>query len=61
MTLVMYDYRGTPNWFGAHYYQEVRFSSEVKCKEGPQVLTLLLNQRQNYYYYYYYVFYLLAP
>jgi len=29
-------------WFGAHYNQEVRFSSAVKCKKGPQVLTWLL-------------------
>jgi len=26
-------------WFGAHYNQEVRISSAVKCKKGPQVLT----------------------
>jgi len=38
-------------WFGAHYNQEVRFSSAVKCKKGSQVLTSLLNQRRNYYYY----------
>jgi len=30
-------------WFGAKYNQEVRFSSAVKCKKGPQVLTSLLN------------------
>jgi|GEM_PF-4579994 len=36
-------------WFGAHYNQEFRFSSAVKCKKGPQVLTSLLNQRRNYY------------
>jgi len=29
-------------WFGAHYNQEVRFNSAVKCKKGHQVLTLLL-------------------
>jgi len=33
-------------WFGAHYNQEVRFSSAVKCKKRPQVLTSLLNQRR---------------
>jgi len=38
-------------WIGAHYNQEVRFSSAVKCKKGPQVLTSLLNQKRNYYYY----------
>jgi len=38
-------------WFGAHYNQEVRFSSSVECKKGPHVLTSVLNQRQNYYYY----------
>jgi len=32
-------------WFGAQYNQEVRFSSAVKCKKEPQVLTSLLNQR----------------
>jgi len=31
-------------WFGAHYNQEVRFSSAVKCKKGPQVLTSLLTK-----------------
>jgi len=39
------DYRG--KWFGAHYNQEVRCNSAVKCKKGPQVLTSLLNQRLN--------------
>jgi len=34
-------------WFEAHYNQELRFSSAVKWKEGPQVLTSLLNQRRN--------------
>jgi len=30
-------------WFGAHYNQEIRFSSGVKCNnKGPQVLTSLL-------------------
>jgi len=38
-------------WFGAHSNQEVRFSSAVYCKKGPQVLTSLHNQRQNYQYY----------
>jgi len=33
------------NWFGAHYNQEVRFSSA-----GP--ITSKINQRPNYYYYY---------
>jgi len=37
-------------WFGAHYNQEVCFSSAVKCKKGPQILTSLLNKRRNYYY-----------
>jgi len=23
------------SWFGAHYNQEVGFSSAVKCKKGP--------------------------
>jgi len=31
-------------WFGAHYSQGVRFSSAVKYKKGPLVLTSLLNQ-----------------
>jgi len=39
-------------WFGAHCNQEVRLSSEVKCKKEPQVLTSLLNQIRNYYYSY---------
>jgi len=38
-------------WFGAHYNQEVRFSSAVYLMKGSQVLTSLLNQRRNYYYY----------
>jgi len=41
-------------WFGAHYNLEVRFSSAVKCRKGPQVITSLLNQTQNYYYYDYF-------
>jgi len=45
-----WDYRGMAKWFGAHYNQEVRFSSAVKCKKEPQVLTSLLNQRRNYYF-----------
>jgi len=36
----------------AHYNQEVRFSSAVKCKKWPQVLPPLLDQRRNHYYYY---------
>jgi len=53
MTLVSYC-RGMSKWFGAHYNLEVRFSSVVKCKKGPQVLTSLLIlfysiQRRNYY------------
>jgi len=52
MTLVS-DYRGMAKWFGAHYNQEVRFSSAVWCKKGPRVLTSLLNQRRNYYYSYF--------
>jgi len=42
------DYRDMAKWFGALYNQEVRFSSGVKCKKGPQVLTSLLTQRRNY-------------
>jgi len=42
------EYSGMAKWFRAHYNQEVRFSSAVKCKKIPQVLTSLLNQRQNY-------------
>jgi len=42
---------GMANWFGAHYNWEVRFSSVVKCKKGPLVLTSLLNPRRYYYYY----------
>jgi len=38
-------------WFGAHFNQEVRFSSGVKCKKGPKVLTSLLSQGRNCYYY----------
>jgi len=38
-------------WLGAHFNQEVRFSSAVKCKKGPQFLTSLLNQKRNYYYF----------
>jgi len=43
-------------WCRAYYNQEVRFTSAVKCKTGPQVLILLLDQRRNYYYYYYIIF-----
>jgi len=50
--LLLCDYRDMAKWFGAHYNQE--FSSTVKFKKGPQVLTSLLNQRQNNYYSYYY-------
>jgi len=39
------DYRGIAKWFGAHYNQGVGFSSAVKCKKGPQVLTALLLER----------------
>jgi len=39
---ITYDCRGMDKWFGAHYNQEVRFSSADKCKKGPQVLTSLL-------------------
>jgi len=31
-------------WFGAHYNQEGRFGSAVKCKKGHQILSSLLNQ-----------------
>jgi len=40
------DYRVMAKWFGAYCDQEVRFSSAVKCKKGPQVLTSLLNQEE---------------
>jgi len=40
------DYRGMAEWFGAQFNQKVRFSSAVKCKKGPQALTLPLNQRR---------------
>jgi len=33
--LLLSDYRGMVKWFGAHYNQEVRFSSAVKCKKRP--------------------------
>jgi len=39
--LLLSDYRGLAKWFGAHYNQEVRFSSAVKCVKGPWVLTSL--------------------
>jgi len=48
-------------WLGAHYNQEVRFSSADICKKGPQVLTSLLNQRQNNYYYFFVGSYLEEP
>jgi len=38
-------------WFKARYNKEVRFSSAVKYKKGPQVLTSLLNLGRNYYNY----------
>jgi len=38
-------------WFGAHYNEEVRFSSAVKHKKGAQVLPSLLNQKRYYYYF----------
>jgi len=47
LRLLLSDYRGMAKWFGVHYNQEVRFSSAVKCKKGPQVLTSLFNQRRN--------------
>jgi len=31
-------------WFGAHYNQEARFSSAVKCKKGPQVRCLIKDE-----------------
>jgi len=43
------DYRGMAKWFGAQCNQEVRFSSAVKCKKGPQAITSLLNQRRFFY------------
>jgi len=33
------DYRGMVKWLKAHYNQEDRFSSAVKCKKGPQIQT----------------------
>jgi len=56
LLLLLSNYRGMAKCFRAHYNQEVRFSSAVKCKTGPQVLTPLLNQRRNYYYIYFYLF-----
>jgi len=48
--LLLSDYWGMTEWFGAHYNQEVSFSSAVKCKIGPNGPKIsLLNQRQNYY------------
>jgi len=43
---------GLAKWFGSHNNKEVRLSSAVKCKKGPQFITSLLNQRRNYYYYF---------
>jgi len=34
-------YRGMAKLFGAHYNQDVRFSSAVRCKKGPQVRCLI--------------------
>jgi len=39
--LLLSDYREMAKWFGAHYNQEVRFSSVVKGKEGPNINILL--------------------
>jgi len=36
------------NWFGTHYNQEVRFSSAVERRRGPQVLTSLCNEQVSY-------------
>jgi len=33
-------YNSCSKWFGARYNQEVRFSSAVKCKKGPQILNI---------------------
>jgi len=46
LQILLIDYWGMANWFGAHDNQEVRFSSAVKCEKGPQVLTSLLNQNE---------------
>jgi len=46
--LLLSDFRGRAKWFGAHYNHKARFSSAVKCKKGPQVLTSLPHQRRNY-------------
>jgi len=45
--LLLSDYRGMAKCFGAHYNQEVRFISAVKCKKGPQVPTSLLINEKN--------------
>jgi len=50
--LLLSDDRGMAKWFWAHYNHEVHFSSAVKAKKGPQVVTSLLNQRRNSYSYY---------
>jgi len=34
--LLLSDYRGMAKWFEAHYNQEVRISSAVKCMKGPR-------------------------
>jgi len=48
--LLQSDYWGMTKWFGAHSSRDVRFSSAVKWKKRPQVITSLLNQRWIYYY-----------
>jgi len=44
------DYRVMAMWFGAHFNQEVRFSSAVEYKKGPQVLTSLRSRNYHYYF-----------
>jgi len=31
-------------WFGAHYNQEVRFSSRIKCKKGPEIIIIIITE-----------------
>jgi len=42
--IYLFIYRGMAKWFGAHYNQEVRFSSVVKCKKGPHVPSLIKDE-----------------
>jgi len=38
VSFVVSIYRGMIKWFGAHYNQEVRLRSAVKCKKRPRCL-----------------------